>query len=156
MKQIFLPITMFALLLYSCQPSCTNLYPIQEALVFNFNIVNANGEILVGNDKTISLEEFQISGIDLNGETGEVTFIHEFIDKDSSFLSTLTYNGVIERTSFKMLIFDYGNAYPSDTLNFDYHYTEEDCGNYLGDYTITLGDEILCHRCYRQVIEIQK
>jgi hypothetical protein len=156
MRPILLSLIVVTLFIYSCQPNCRDiLLDTNEALVFRFSIIDkVNGDNLIG--QSIAYDDLELIGIDEDNERGIIEYSQiDTVEKDI-FISTLLFVNFFERTPLKKIIINYNNIYTADTLDIDYHYKEEECGNYLGDYTISSSDEVICYRCYQNIINIEK
>jgi hypothetical protein len=155
MKNFFKTLLYFfalSLITYSCQPSFLD---IQEALILRFDIVDKTTEISLL-DKSIFFEDLQIVGVNLNNEVDTLMGIKSVTSDNQPFVTSLLFSG-FERIPVKSIIINYGGlSYAPDTLTIDYFRLGDESSDFIGDYTISNSDGVLCHRCHQQMVQLKK
>jgi hypothetical protein len=155
MKNFFKTLLYFfalSLITYSCQPSFLD---IQEALILRFDIVDKTTNTSLLGEK-ISFEDLQIIGISLDNEVDTLMSSELSID-NQPFIISLLFSPQLDPTPIKSLIINYGSlAYAPDTLTIDYFRLGDESSDFIGDYTISNSDGVLCHRCHQQMVQLKK
>ncbi len=159
-KQIITFIIAVLFLNQGCQPDCQDiLFDTIPAVIFRFEIVDKNtGDNLISDSQTLTLDSLTLSVFSDSSEVKQLEYVQlDTLEGGGVYVAAnLLFNQAFDLMRHDYLIIDYGADYSADTLSFDYWNAAPECGASEIDFTITLNDNILCDRCYQQLITIEK